>query len=63
MDRDDLIQAIEIALGDTLGGAAIDNRRVVPERNIERQITVLRRVLGELPPETSVQELIEALDE
>lgn len=62
MDRDDILQAIEIALGDTIN-REIGSRRTVAAQTVERQIVVLRRILGELPPETSVQELIEALDE
>ncbi|MBN9348287.1 MAG: hypothetical protein J0I48_19165 [Devosia sp.] len=62
MSRDEVVEAIEIALGDTINGD-VSNRRYVPERNVARQLTVTRRVLAELPPEVTVHELLEALEE
>lgn len=62
MDRDDLMQAIEIALGDTIPSDGF-KRRTARAGDIKTWATRLRRILAELDPGTSVQELIEALDE
>ncbi len=62
MDRDDVMQAIEIALGDTISGEGF-KRRTVRDGDVSRLAARLRRILAELDPGTTVQELIEALDE
>lgn len=62
MDRDDIMQAIEIALGDTISDAGF-KRRTARATDIEATAGRLRRILAELPPETSVQEILEAIDE
>lgn len=62
VDRDDIFQAVEIALGDTLGGET-DSRRSVSDDMIRKTVNRLRRVLAELPGETMVQDILEALEE
>jgi len=56
------MQAIEIALGDTLESDG-RKRQAISDQAVERQARLFRRTLAELDPGTSVQELIEALDE
>jgi DNA-binding transcriptional ArsR family regulator len=62
IDRDDILQACEIALGDTLGHET-DARRAVREADVTRLARRLLRVLAELPGETMACEIIEALEE
>lgn len=62
MDRDDIMQAIEIALGDTIPSDGF-KRRTARTGDIDATAARLRRILAELPPETSVQEILEAIDE
>lgn len=62
IDRDDIMQACEIALGDTLGNE-ISSRRSVRESDVIRLAAKLRRVMAELPGETMVQDILEALEE
>jgi hypothetical protein len=62
MDRDDIMQAVEIALGDTIPGDSF-TRRTARTSDIDAAAVRLRRILAELPPETSVQEILEAIDE
>lgn len=62
IDRDDVEQAIEIALGDGLSGEHFRHRSVSPD-SIDKWRQRFRRIIAELPPDTSVAELLEALDE
>lgn len=62
VDRDDILQACEIALGDTLGNE-IDTRRAVRDVDVQRLARRVQRVLAELPGEMLVCEIIEALEE
>lgn len=61
IDIDDIEQAIEIACGDAIGNE-IDGRRTASERDVRRLRGRLKRFLAELPAETSVGELLEALE-
>jgi hypothetical protein len=62
IDRDDIFQAVEIALGDMLGGES-DSRRSVSDDMVMKMVGRLRRVMAELPGETMVQDILEALEE
>lgn len=61
IDRDDIMEAVEVALGDTLES---DGRKpqVVHDRAVARQVTLLRRVISELPDDITVSEIREALE-
>lgn len=62
MDREDIMAAVEVALGDTIssdGGAP----QSVADRKVQRQAELLRRTLRELPPYATVEEILEGLDE
>lgn len=62
IDRDDVEQAIEIALGDTISREAF-RPATVSTNLIATWRMRLKRILAELPPDTSVDEILEALDE
>lgn len=62
IDLEDIMQAIEIALGDTVG-SDIGQRRTVDEKLIIRHTQMFKRILAELPADLSVGELREAMEE
>lgn len=62
MDRDDLEQAIEIAIGDQLSHEGF-KPRAVSNSAVARWRNQLRRMLRELEPDVTVGEMLEALDE
>lgn len=62
MDRDDVLQAIEIACGDDIG-REISSRRTASQSAMNRLRAGLERFLRELPPETMVHEILEAIDD
>jgi hypothetical protein len=61
IDIDDVEQAMEIACGDTIGSEITCSRTASP-RDIARLRHRLKRFLAELPADTSVSELLEALE-
>lgn len=60
VDREDISQAVEIALGNRLS-REMGAKRSAEQRAINNGLVLLKRILAELPPDTSVQELLEAL--
>jgi hypothetical protein len=62
VDREDILQAIEIALGDRISGESF-RPTTVPDRDVSKWAGRLRTILAELPGDTTVQEIIEALEE
>lgn len=62
VDREDVKQAVEIAIGDSLSRESFQPR-AVSAKAVETWGRRLRRVLAELPPETTIQDLLEAMDE
>jgi hypothetical protein len=61
IDRDDIEQAIEIACGDAIGDG-VNSSRTASERDARRLRGRLKRFLAELPADTSVGELLDALE-
>lgn len=61
IDIDDIEQAIEIACGDSIGDG-VSCSRTASERDDRRLRERLKRFLSELPADTSVGELLEALE-
>lgn len=61
IDIDDIEQAMEIACGDGIGDG-VSSSRTANERDIQRLRGRLKRFLSELPADTSVGELLEALE-
>lgn len=62
IDREDLEQALEIACGVEIG-SDVTSRRTASQNSIDRTRAALRRLIRELPPETMIQEIQEALDD
>lgn len=62
IDIDDIDQALEIACGDGIGDD-VDSRRTANDKVVSRLKGRLKRFLAELPPDLSVSELVEALDD
>lgn len=60
IDLDDIEQAMEIACGDTIGDG-VNSSRTASERDVRRLRGRLKRFLAELPADTSVGELREAM--
>lgn len=62
MDKSEIMEAVEVALGDTLGS---DGRakQSVSEQKVLRQTELFKRTLRELEPYVTVEELLEALDD
>lgn len=60
IDRDDVEQALEIAVGRDIGHD-LSSRRTASQRGIDVTRAALRRFIEELPPETMVHEILEAL--
>lgn len=62
IDADDMAEAIEIALGNTIS-SEIDQDRSAKRAVINRHTTFLKRLLAELDPQLTVAELLEALED
>ncbi len=62
VDRDDIDQAIEIAIGDNLSRESFQPR-AVSDGSVARWRRQLRRLLAELPEDTTVMDMREAMDE
>lgn len=62
VSRDDIEQAVEIAVGDNLSHEGFKPRSASAAA-VETWTRRFRRTLAELPPELTIQELLEALDE
>lgn len=62
IDRSELEEALEIACGNDIG-RDITSRRTASQNNIDRLRSALRRFIRELPPDTMIHEIQEALDE
>lgn len=62
MDKSEIMEAVEVALGDTLesDGRA---KQSVSEQKVLRQTELFKRTLRELEPYTTVEEMLEALDD
>lgn len=61
-DRQDIDQALEIACGAHIN-ADVTSRRTASQRDVDRTRAAVRRFLAELPPETSVHEILEVIDD
>lgn len=61
IDADELAEAIEIALGNTIS-SEIAQDRSAKRTVIKRHTTFLKRLLAELDPGLTVAELLEALE-
>lgn len=61
VDIDDIEQALEIACGDTIGNE-ITSSRTASDRDIARLRSRVKRFLAELPADTSVSELLDAME-
>ncbi|MGV3573729.1 MAG: hypothetical protein ACO1O4_01185 [Devosia sp.] len=61
IDIDDIEQAIEIACGDSIEDG-VSSSRTASDRDVQRLRGRLKRFLSELPADTSVGELLEALE-
>lgn len=62
VDRDDIDQAIEIAIGDRLSHESFQPR-AVSGGAVSRWRRQLRRLLAELPEDVTVLDMREAIDE
>lgn len=62
IDKDDILEAIEIALGDQLSRESF-KARAVDDKLVKPFANRIRRVLAELPGHVSVQEILDALDD
>ena len=60
--RDDIEQAVEIAVGDNLSHEGF-KPRAASAAAVETWMRRFRRTLAELPPELTIQDLLEALDD
>lgn len=61
VDFDDIEQALEIACGDAISSDVLKSRTASPQA-VTRLRSRVKRFLAELPADTSVSELLEALE-
>lgn len=62
IDHSDVLQALAIALGDRIA-SGMDSPQSVGNRKVETLKRNVQRFLAELPPDTSVQELLDLMED
>ncbi len=62
LDRQDITDAVEVALGDALESNG-RKPQAVSDRAVERQLVLFLRTISELPSDITIEELREALDD